>query len=149
MTSLNACFLVSNVHFGSLMADFSSWQKLSVLGLFWQPYSSTAVLNAERVWKELAMVVVFVKYFQLFEKLILNLGKIYILFIIVYLWWCTVSIEVELEGDKRGSRQYCTFKFASSSKTHSMGLVSIWGKNLQILARDRLVQLCAFCDFFK
>lgn len=63
--------------------------KLSVLGLFWQPDSSTAVLNAERVWKELAMVVVFVKYFQLFKKLILNLGKIYIfvyysLFMVMY-----------------------------------------------------------------
>lgn len=63
--------------------------KLSVLGLFWQPDSSTAVLNAERVWKELAMVVVFVKYFQLLKKLILNLGKIYIfvyysLFMVMY-----------------------------------------------------------------
>lgn len=146
MTSRNACFLVSNVHFGCLMADFSSWQKLSVLGLFWQPYSSTAVLNAERVWKELAMVVGFVEYFQLWTW---TWGRYIFLFIIVYLWWCIVSIEVELEGDKSGSRQYCTYKFTSSSKTHSMGLVSIWGKNLQILARDRLVQLCAFCDFFK
>ena len=149
MTSLNACFWASNVHFGSLMADFSSGQKLSVLGLFWQPDSSTAVLNAERVWKELAMVVVFVKYFQLFKKFILNLGKIYIfvyysLFMVMYCVYIGRTWRWQ-----RGSRQYCTFKFTSSSKAHSMGLVSVWGKNLQILARDRFVQLCAFCDFFK
>lgn len=149
MTSRNACFLVSNVHFGSLMADFSSWQKLSVLGLFWQPYSSTAVLNAERVWKELAMVVVFVEYFQLFKKLILNLGKIYIfvyysLFMVMYCVYRGRTWRWQ-----KWKSAILTHKFTSSSKTHSMGLVSIWGKNLQILARDRLVQLCAFCDFFK